>query len=162
FRSAQHAHVIRRDPLHILGGRGDPPEEVAASDHEPDLDAGFGNLGDLGSQLFDALRIDAERCAAGQCFTAQLEQDSVEFGHGLAEEHRQECACARRRACATYDCGGEVSGVSSITAASPTLKRTKRDTEMFSPSFAMALLMRSPTVVPFSLMKGCSYRQTSS
>ena len=27
--------------------------------------------------------------------------------------------------------------VSSITAASPTLKRTKRDTEMFSPSLAM-------------------------
>jgi len=57
--------------------------------------------------------------------------------------------------------GYSAAGVSAA-AVSPTLKRTKRDTEIFSPSFAIFALITSETDVVFSLMKGCSYRHTSS
>ena len=52
----------------------------------------------------------------------------------------------------TYSAFG--SAVSS--PVSPTLKRTNRDTEIFSPSLAILVLIRSETVVVFSLMNGCS------
>ena len=57
----QHAHVVGRDAIHVLRRRRHAAEEVAAADHQADLDAGLGDLGDLGRQLVDPLRIDAER-----------------------------------------------------------------------------------------------------
>src|SRR5271165_3006455 len=49
-----------------------------------------------------------------------------------------------------------------VSPTSPTLKRAKRLTEMFSPSLPITVAMSCDTVMVWSLMKGCSYRQTSS
>jgi hypothetical protein len=43
-----------------------------------------------------------------------------------------------------------------VSPTSPTLKRAKRFTEMFSPSLPMTLAMSCETVMVWSLMKGCS------
>src|ERR1035437_2479183 len=47
-------------------------------------------------------------------------------------------------------------------APSPTLKRANRRTERFSPSLPTTVAISWCTVMVWSLMKGCSYRQTSS
>ena len=49
-----------------------------------------------------------------------------------------------------------------VSPASPTLNRAKRRTEMFSPSLPILLAINCAIDVVWSLMKGCSYRQTSS
>jgi hypothetical protein len=49
-----------------------------------------------------------------------------------------------------------------VSATSPTLKRANRRTEMFSPSLPTTEAISWCTVMVWSLMKGCSYRQTSS
>ena len=136
----QHAHVVRRYAIHVHGGRRHAPKEIAAAYHQPDLNACSGHLGDLFGQASDPLRIDAEARAAGQHFAAQLQNDALVLRHAPAR----------------YSLGGDWSAVSSISAASPTLKRTNRETEMFSPTLAIMVLIRSPTVVEFSRMKGCS------
>src|SRR5580704_94445 len=157
----QHAHVIGRDPVHIHGGRSDAAEEIAAAYDETDLDTGAGDFGDFRSEAFDSFGIDAERTAAGESLAAEFQNDAGVFRHGAANQNSEyriqkpEC-----RMCPAvkifYSLGGEFSAVSSISAASPTLNRTKRETARFSPSLAMAALIRSPTVVEFSRMKGCS------
>ena len=49
-----------------------------------------------------------------------------------------------------------------VSVASPTLKRAKRRTEMFSPSLPITVAISCVMVTDCSLMKGCSSRQTSS
>lgn len=48
-----------------------------------------------------------------------------------------------------------------VSPASPTLNRAKRLTEMFSPSLPILVAMSCEIEMVWSLMKGCSYRQTS-
>ncbi len=49
-----------------------------------------------------------------------------------------------------------------VSPASPTLNRAKRFTEMFSPSLPILLAMTCEIEMVWSLIKGCSYKQTSS
>ena len=48
-----------------------------------------------------------------------------------------------------------------VSPASPTLNRAKRLTEMFSPNLPILVAMSCEIEMVWSLMKGCSYRQTS-
>src|SRR5664279_1583 len=52
--------------------------------------------------------------------------------------------------------------VAMVSATSPTLKRANRRTERFSPSLPTTVAISWCTVMVWSLIKGCSYRQTSS
>lgn len=49
-----------------------------------------------------------------------------------------------------------------VQSAAPTLKRAKRRTVMFSPSLPTFCAINSLMLTAWSLMKGCSSRQTSS
>ena len=46
----EHAHVIPSHAIHIFGGGGHSTKEVAAADHQSDLDAGPRHFGDFGRQ----------------------------------------------------------------------------------------------------------------
>jgi hypothetical protein len=72
----EHAHVIRRDAIHAGLGEARAAKDVAAADHEPDLDAHRGDLGDLGGDALDDRRVDAILLAAEQRLAAQLQQYS--------------------------------------------------------------------------------------
>ena len=63
-------------------------------------------------------------------------------------------------ACDSSD--GEAFTEAIVKPGSPTLKRAKRRTLMFSPSLATFCAMSWPMVSDCSLMNGCSSRQTSS
>jgi len=52
--------------------------------------------------------------------------------------------------------------VATVHSGAPTLKRAKRRTVMFSPSLATFCAISSLMLTDWSLMKGCSSRQTSS
>ena len=39
----QHAHVVGGDAVHLLGSGGYPAKNIAAADHQSDLDAGGGD-----------------------------------------------------------------------------------------------------------------------
>ena len=132
--------MVGSDAVHMFGGGRNASKEVAAAHHESDLNAGSRHLGDLGRQGAYTVVTDAEGSPASQDLAAELEDDALVFRHSGRY----------------YSAGGAVSAVSSICTASPTLKRTKRETEMFSPSLAIFALIRSATVVVFSLIKGCS------
>ncbi len=61
-----------------------------------------------------------------------------------------------------WDSSATIFAWATVNAGSPTLKRAKRRTEIFSPSLAILVAMICFTDWPCSLMKGCSSRQTSS
>src|SRR5436853_6990877 len=88
---------------------------------------------------------------------------------GTQKEQRRPGVHSRDGAC---DCGqfdAYCAGVSSVILVcatvqpgSPTLKREKRRTEMFSCSLPTFCATSCEMLMAWSLMKGCSYRQTSS
>ena len=60
-----------------------------------------------------------------------------------------------------YSAFGSGFEIAIVSPASPTLNRAKRLTEMFSPSLPILVAMTCEIEMVWSLMKGCSYRQTS-
>jgi hypothetical protein len=76
--------------------------------------------------------------------------------------------CQRRLKKGTFRCPSNHSAfcsgfeIAMVSPASPTLNRAKRRTEMFSPSLPIFVVMSCEIEMVWSLMKGCSYRQTSS
>lgn len=86
-------------------------------------------------------------------------QDKKEKG-----DHFSAIASARKLAASTYSdfwsCCGLVIAI--VSPTSPTLKRAKRRTEMFSPSLPTLLAISWWMVMPGSFTKGWSRRQTSS
>ena len=106
--------------------------DVAGADDDGDLDAQIAQPADLASDDVGLVRVDAEAAFAGQGFAAQLEQDAT-----IAQRAHQ-------------------------SAHSPTSRRAKRRTTMFSPSLAILPVIRSLILTLSSLMKGCSSRQFSS
>ncbi len=123
----QHAHVIRRHAIHVHGRRRHAAKEIAAAHHQPDLHAGAGDFGDLLRQAFT--RSGSMPKELPPASTSPLSFRRMRWYLGMAGDLRAARALRLRR--------GVCSAVSSMSAASPTLKRTKRDTEMFSPSLAI-------------------------
>src|SRR5262249_1962484 len=140
----QHAHVIGCYPIHAQRGGGHTPEDVAATHHDPDLHARRRHIRHLPRQGLHLVRVDAECRAAGQHLTAQLQQDALV-----------------RHYCATGS-SAALSLPASAAATSPTLNRTKRAIDMFSPSFAIFVFTSCSTVSVASFTNGCSSRHTSS
>src|SRR5215472_9255162 len=78
-----------------MARRRGPSKKVAASYHQPDLDALLGNLGDLGRQAAHAIRIDPKLGPAGEHLAAQLENDALVLGHGGQRRIRTAAAIFR-------------------------------------------------------------------
>ncbi len=133
----QHAHVVAGGPVHALGGRGQAPEDVAAADDDGDLHAAVDRGADLLRDEHARLRVDAVLARAEERLAGELEQDPAVTG-ALIERP-----------------GLSGSGGAVGHSASPSWKRTKRRTRMFSPMRAMASVTSSPTVISVS-RKGCS------
>ena len=80
----EHADVVAGRAIHALGRRRQAPEDVAAADHDADLDAtgvdGRDLLGDEGADL----GIDAVLARPEQGLAGQLEQDAPVAGRVLA------------------------------------------------------------------------------
>ena len=73
----EHADVVARRPVHALRGGGQAAEDVAATDHDPDLDAATVDLGDLAGDERAELGIDAVRAVTEQRLAGQLEEDPL-------------------------------------------------------------------------------------
>lgn len=77
----QHPHVIRRRPLHPLGGALKTPEDVAAADDHTDLDPEVMNRLHLVGDSRDRRRVQAIALIAHQRFAGNLEKNA--FVRGL-------------------------------------------------------------------------------
>ena len=71
----QHAHLVGRHAVHARLGQTRAAKDVAAADHEPDLDAPGGDFGDLVRNSTDDGRIDAVLLAAQQRFATEFQQN---------------------------------------------------------------------------------------
>ena len=54
----QHAHVVRRHPVHPLRRARKPAEDIAPADDHADLHARADDLGDFAGDLGDVLHVD--------------------------------------------------------------------------------------------------------
>ena len=117
----EHADVVAGRPVHATRRRGQAAEDVAAADDDPDLDAEAVDLGDLAGDERADRRVDAVLTVPEQRLAGQLEQDPP---------------VAQRR-----DGGGGLGH-----SSSPSAKRVKRRTRMFSPIVAIFSVIRSRTV----------------
>ena len=71
----EHAHVVAGRPVHAPRRRGQPAEDVAATDHDADLDTQAVDLRDLAGDERADRRVDAVRAIPEQRLARQLEQD---------------------------------------------------------------------------------------
>src|ERR1035437_5257147 len=70
----QHAHVIGGDAVHEFGLLGHAAEEIAAANHDCDLDSEAMYLADFGGDLVDAGIVHTEALAGGQRFTGNFQE----------------------------------------------------------------------------------------
>jgi len=78
----QHTHVIGGNTIEALCAGGKTAKDVAATDHDTDLNAEFMDILDFGGNAANNLGIDTETGLAHQDFAAQLEQNAFVFGFG--------------------------------------------------------------------------------
>ncbi len=83
--------MIGGNAIHIAGLFSDAAKEIAASDHDCDLDAKRVNISQFGRDFMDAKRVDAEALRGGQSFARELEEDTFkDWGcHGTKIERIQ-------------------------------------------------------------------------
>ena len=75
----EHAHVVGGGALHAAVAGADAAPEIAAPDHQPDLDAGLVGFFDLIGHALDDLGRDVVLAARfAQRFSAELEDHSFE------------------------------------------------------------------------------------
>ena len=74
-------------------------EDVAAADHDADLDAELGHLRDLGDDALDGRAVDAVGVIAHQGFAGELEQDALVRG-ASRQSRRSRLAFFAAAACA--------------------------------------------------------------
>ena len=72
----QHPHVVGARALHARLRQGGAAEDIAAADHDADLDTGPGDFGDLLGHRLQSLGIDAEAVAADARLARELQQDA--------------------------------------------------------------------------------------
>ena len=75
-------HVVRRNPVHALGRSGQPPENIAAADHQGDLLAGQGAGDDFVGQTPHGIEIDAIGLRPHEDFAGKLEKNAFICGDG--------------------------------------------------------------------------------
>jgi hypothetical protein len=76
----EHAHVIGLRAVHALGGTGHAAKDVAAADHQAELEARvLGGL-HLSSHGGDSLGIDPELAGSHQRLARELQEDAFEGG----------------------------------------------------------------------------------
>ena len=121
----QHPDVVTGRAVHARRARRQATEDVAASDDDADLDAELVDRGDLAGDERAERGIDAVLAIAQQGLARQLQQDAL-VAHRLVAVHPGDPGLAH--------------------SSSPTSKRTKRRTLMFSPIVAIALVISSPIV----------------
>ena len=68
----QHAHIVAAHPVHAVRGAGKAAIDIAAADHEADLGAEIGGLGDVRG---DAVRARRRRCRS-RCFPIRASPES--------------------------------------------------------------------------------------
>ena len=73
----QHAHVIRRSTVHTDRAACDTPKDIAATDHNSDLDTHPGNFSHLFNHTNDGCPVDAKLVVAHERFPRQLQQDTL-------------------------------------------------------------------------------------
>ena len=71
----QHAHVIAAHPVHAVGGGGEAAIDVAAADHEAELEAKIGGLTDIGGDLVQHLHVDAVAVLSHQGLAGELDEN---------------------------------------------------------------------------------------
>ena len=146
----EHAHVVGRDAVHVAGGGGHAAEEVAAADHQADLHAGARDFGDLGGQGVDLFGIDAETCAS-PASTSPLSFSRMRLSWaamaGISSSRRVAYSAARVLR------GGGLADLEADEARRRRCSRRAGD---------LVWQAAGSMVSVFSLMKGCSSRQTSS
>ena len=135
----QEPHLVGRSPVHAGLGPAVAAEDVAAADHDGELDAEVPDLLELSGDGGDPLEIDALAPGPEKGLAGQLQEDPLISGFRLrhgAPPSRQDHL--------------------------PISYRVKRPTLMFSPILATADWMSWRMVTLSSLMKIWSRRQTSS
>ncbi len=126
----QHAHVVRRDAVHLLGRGSDSAEEITAPDNHPDLHSGAGHVGDFSAQSLYTLGVDTEPLPAS-AITSPLSFSRIRLYFGVGGHGRLLLAADLE--------AGEAG-----------------DAVMFSPSLAIFSLTSSSTVRRVLLLtKGC-------
>jgi hypothetical protein len=71
----QHADIVAGGAIHPAGGRREAAKDVAAPDHDPDLDAGRPGGPDLAGNERAEGRVDAVLALTEERFAGDLEQD---------------------------------------------------------------------------------------
>ena len=84
----EHADVVAGRAVHAARRGGQPAEDVAAADHDADLDALVVDVLDLVGDERAERRVDAVRPIAQQCLAGQLEQDPAEPDTAAVGHHR--------------------------------------------------------------------------
>ncbi|MCY1526273.1 hypothetical protein D9M68_612820 [compost metagenome] len=82
---SQHTHVVAGHPIHAGGAQGRTTKQVAAADHQADLDANTDQLADFQRHAIEDFRIDTELLGAHKGLTAEFEQNA--FIARLAATH---------------------------------------------------------------------------
>src|SRR5215472_18798790 len=101
----------------------------------------------------NANRINTEALFCRQGLARELEQHALEDdGHRLSKIKKRGIN-PRWNYC--FSSPGDGLVIATVSPMSPTLKRAKRRTEMFSPSLPTADAINWPTLMLCSLMKGC-------
>jgi hypothetical protein len=68
--------VVAGDAIHVFGGSGNSTEEIAAADHETNLDPGPGNFGNLSGEGANAVGINSKASLAGHHLATQLQENT--------------------------------------------------------------------------------------
>ena len=74
-----HAHIVRRRAIHALCTARKPAPDIAAANHNGDIDAMIAYLLDLRGNLLDNGGIDAEPLISCQSLSAEFQNDTAIF-----------------------------------------------------------------------------------
>ena len=166
----RHAHVVGRRLLDDVGAPAQlgTAEDVAAADHDRELDAARRHARRLAGDPADLLDADAPLAGPAEALARELEQDAAEDGGPLptlpfigdSSDARgvvqQTSPAAARQVEPRPGCHR-----ASAQRPSPTMNRANRATEMFSPVRALTSRIMSRTVLVSSLTNFWSSRTIS-
>ena len=136
----QHAHLIGGDAVHFLGLLGHAAKEISAADDDGDVNAQRLHIRQFGRNFVDSQGIHAETLIGRQGLTGQLEQNAFEgrsvmwLVTAMQKKPQKGCRSSPANHCRCFASRGLVVVNAMVAPASPTLKRAKRRTAMFSPS----------------------------
>ena len=74
----QHAHVIGRDAVHVLGLLGHAAEKIPATDHDRNLHTQLVHIGHFRRDLMNPRLVDAEALVGRQRLAGEFEQNAFE------------------------------------------------------------------------------------